>query len=69
MNIPLKCAPKGPIDYESALVQLMARHWTGNKPLHEPVLTKICGAIWHCYDSAEWNATLSGVLIIWIDNK
>ena len=28
--------PKGPFDNNSALVQIMARHWIGNKPLSAP---------------------------------
>ena len=32
----LKFVPKGPIDSIPALVQTMAWHQTGNKPLSEP---------------------------------
>ena len=38
--IQLKCVPKGPIDNMSALVQVMAWHWTGDKPLSEPMRTE-----------------------------
>ena len=31
---------QGPIDKKSALVQMMGWHWTGNKPLSEPMLTQ-----------------------------
>ena len=34
ITISLKFIPKGPIDYKSALVQVMAWHRTGEKPLH-----------------------------------
>ena len=39
--ISLKCVPKGPIDNKSALVQVMAWHRTGNKPIPEQMLTQI----------------------------
>ena len=32
ITISLKFIPKGPIDYKSALVQVMAWHRTGKKP-------------------------------------
>ena len=38
--ISLEFVPKGPIDDDSALVQVMAWHQTGNKSLPEPMLTK-----------------------------
>ena len=36
--------PKGPVHNESALVQVMAWHQTGKKPLHEPLMTKFTDA-------------------------
>ena len=39
--ISLKCVPKGTIDNKSALVQVMAWHRTGNKPIPEQMLTQI----------------------------
>ena len=36
----LKFVPYGPIDNRSALVQVMAWHRTGDKPLPEPMLTQ-----------------------------
>ena len=38
-QISLKFLSNGPNDNKSALVQVMAWHWTGNKPLPEPVMT------------------------------
>ena len=38
IRISMKFVPKGPIYYESALVQVMAWRQTGDKPLFEPVL-------------------------------
>ena len=37
----LKFIPKGPIDYKSALVQVVAWHRTGEKPLPESMLTQL----------------------------
>ena len=39
IRISLKFVPKGPIDNKPALVQVMARRRTGNKPLPELMLT------------------------------
>ena len=36
--------PKEPIVNKSALFQVMVWHWTGNKPLPEPMLIKISDA-------------------------
>ena len=40
IKISLKFVPKGPINNVSALVQIMAWHRTGNKPLSEPMMTQ-----------------------------
>ena len=40
ITISLKFVPKGPVDYKSALVQVMAWHRTGEKSLPESMLTK-----------------------------
>ena len=42
--ISLKCVPKGPIDNNSALVQVMAWLRTGDKPLPEPMVTQFTDA-------------------------
>ena len=39
IQIPLKIAPKGPIDNKPVLVQVMAWHRPGAKTLPEPMLT------------------------------
>ena len=44
ITISLKFVPKGPIDYKSALVQVMAWHRTDEKPLPELMLTKFTDA-------------------------
>ena len=40
IRISLKFVPKGPIDNNWALVQVMAWHRTDNKPLSGPKLTQ-----------------------------
>ena len=44
ITISLRFVPKGPIDYKSALVQAMAWHRTGEKPLPKSMLTKFTDA-------------------------
>ena len=45
ITISLKFIPKGPIDYKSALVQVVAWHRTGEKPLPESML--LLGEEWY----------------------
>ena len=40
IKISREFAPKGPIDNDPTLVQLMAWRWIGDKPLSEPMLTQ-----------------------------
>ena len=40
IRVSLKIVPKSLIDNIPALVYVMARRWTGDKPLHEPTLTQ-----------------------------
>ena len=42
--ISLKFAPNGPINNDTALVQVMAWCQTGNNPLPEPMLTQFTNA-------------------------
>ena len=44
IQISLKLVPRSAIDNKSALVQVMAGHWTGDKPLHELMLIQFAGA-------------------------
>ena len=44
ITISLKFFPKGPIDYKSALVQVMAWHRTGEKPFPESMPTQFTDA-------------------------
>ena len=45
IQISLKFVPKGPIHNKSALVQVMTNFLLEDKPLPEPMLTKMSGAI------------------------
>ena len=40
-TIWLKFIPTGPRDHSTALVQIMAWRWTGDKPLSEPMMAKV----------------------------
>ena len=42
-TISLKFVPKGPIDNNTALVQIMAWRYTGNKTSSEPMMAEISG--------------------------
>ena len=44
IKISLKFVPKGPVDNNPALVQIMAWCGIGDKPLSEPVLTRFTDA-------------------------
>ena len=44
IHIPLKFVPKGPFDNKVALAQLMAWCRIGDKPLSEPMLTRLTDA-------------------------
>ena len=43
-TISLEFIPKGPIDYKLALVQVVAWHQTGEKPLPESMMTQFTDA-------------------------
>ena len=48
VQFPLKFVPRSPIDNKPDLVQVMAWHRTGSKPLPEPVQTQFTDAyMWH----------------------
>ena len=44
IRISLKFVPRRLVDNKPALVQVMAWRRTGDKPLHEPMLTKLADA-------------------------
>ena len=50
--ISLKFIPKGPINNIAALVQIMARRRSGDKPLSEPMMIKVATHI--CVARPQW---------------
>ena len=44
IQISVKFVPRSPIDNKPALVQVMAWHQTGDKPLPEPMMTQCADA-------------------------
>ena len=48
IKISLKFVPKGPINNIPALVQVMAWHWPGDKPLSEPMMASLLMNIYIC---------------------
>ena len=44
IHISLKFVSKGPINNKTVLVQVMAWHRTGDKPLPEPMMTRVTDA-------------------------
>ena len=44
IQVSLKCVPRNPINNKPALVQVMAGRRTSDKPLPEPVLTRLSDA-------------------------
>ena len=47
IQIALKCIPKGPINNNPSLVQIMACCWLGDEPLSEPMMAKFIDACMH----------------------
>ena len=45
IKISLKFVPKGPIDNITALIQIMARYRTDDKPISEPMLVSLLSDI------------------------
>ena len=52
IKISLKLVPKGPINNITALVQIMASRRPGDKPLSEPMMTRIATHI--CITQPQW---------------
>ena len=52
IKISLKFVPKGPINYISALVQIMAWRRPGDKPLSEPMMVKLLTHV--CVTRPQW---------------
>ena len=55
IKISLKFVPLGPINNIPALVQIMAWHWSGNKPLSEPLMNNLLTHI--CITRLQWVKT------------
>ena len=56
--ISIKVISEGPTDNKSSLVQVMAWHLSGDKPLHEPVMTQFTDAYMHHLGSNNWPASV-----------
>ena len=54
MKISLKFFSKGPIDNKPALVQIMAWHPIGDKPLSEPMPSQFADANMQHYGEISW---------------
>ena len=52
IKISLTFVPKGPINNIPALVQIMARRWSGDKPLSEPMMVSLLMHI--CVTQPQW---------------
>ena len=44
IQISLKFVPRSPVDNKPALIHIMAWRRTGDKPLHEPMMTQLTEA-------------------------
>ena len=44
IQISLKFVPRSQVENTPAVLQVMAWHWTGNKPLHETNMTQFTDA-------------------------
>ena len=70
ITISLKFVPKGQINDNPALVQIMAWSRPGDKPLLEPMMTNISDAI---YTRPQWvppfSLTEENNLLLWVFNK
>ena len=69
-KIALKFVPKGPIDNKSSLVQVMAWHQTGAKPLSEPMVSLLTGAYIHVSLSLNKSKLISPLVPhIWVSES
>ena len=57
INILLHFVNRGPINNIPALVQIMARHWPGDKPLSEPMMVILLPHI--CFTWSKWVYSLA----------
>ena len=61
IKFSLKFVPKGPINSIPALVRIMAWHWSGNKPLSEPMMVGLLTHI--CVSRPQW---VNDIHVLWI---
>ena len=54
IRIPLKCIPRSTVDIKPALVQVVAWHRLGDKPLPEPMITQFTDAYMRHYGEMSW---------------
>ena len=54
IQISLKLVPKGLIKNKPALVQVMVRHWTSDKPLSEAIMTLFIDKYMHHLAWPQW---------------
>ena len=52
IKVSLKCVPKGPINNNPALVQIMAWHQPGDKSLSEPIMVNLLAHV--CVTRPQW---------------
>ena len=68
INISLNFVPKGPINNIPALVQIIAWHWPGDKPLSEPLLVSlpkhICVARSQLVNGSEQDNSITDAFIL-----
>ena len=62
IKISLKFVPKGPINNNPALVQIMAWHQSGDKPLSEPMMVSLLMHI--CVTRPQWVNKISEIIEI-----
>ena len=62
MKISLKFVHSRPIDSKSSLVQVMARHWTCDKPLLEPLMIRIYDAILHHMATVSYDVAFRALI-------
>ena len=65
IKISLKFVPRGPIDNNLALVQIMAWRRIGDKPLSEPMLTQFTDAYYMLHHGEMSGDELIQVLNVW----
>ena len=63
IKISVKCVPKGPINNNPALFQIMAWHCPGDKPLSEPMMVRLPTHI--CVTWPQWVKQKGRFKVLW----